>query len=340
MNNTRDHGGALDAAVARWGGRRGDWIDLSTGINPVPYPVGDLPPDVWTALPDKGATDRLIAAARAFWQVPDDRAILAAPGASALIAQLPGCLPSGPGARRVQIRPDTYNEHAAAFRASGWTVTHDPAPVRVIVHPNNPTGEFFSDHASPGTLILDESFCDTHPDHSQVQSGRLDTTILKSLGKFWGLAGLRVGFAIGDAGLIGRLATRLGPWAVSGPGLEIANRALSDHVWAAATRQRLQDDAARLDALMQKAGAESFQPGSGATNDCPLFRLYCLDDAESWHREFARHRILTRTFPYNPTWLRLGLPAPHHWPRLEAACGTVGGAMATPSARHRPAAKR
>ena len=56
MGQARDHGGGIDAAAARHGGARSDWLDLSTGINPVPYPVGDLPPEAWTALPDQAAT--------------------------------------------------------------------------------------------------------------------------------------------------------------------------------------------------------------------------------------------------------------------------------------------
>ena len=136
MTETRDHGGGVDAAVARWGGDRDGWIDLSTGINPVPYPITGVPAGAWTALPDRAAQDRLIAAARRFWRIPEGLAVVAAPGASALIAAIPGLWPGG----RVQISGPTYNEHAAAFRASGWTVTEDAAETRVIVHPNNPDG--------------------------------------------------------------------------------------------------------------------------------------------------------------------------------------------------------
>jgi cobalamin biosynthetic protein CobC len=324
MSHGRDHGGALDAARARWGGARGDWIDLSTGINPVPYPLPPLPKSDWTALPDQAATQALEQAARAFWSVPDSADILAAPGASCLIAALPRCLPP----QRVQIRPDTYNEHAAAFRGAGWQVTSDPAPVQVIVHPNNPTGDFATAITAPLALI-DESFCDTAPGHSFVSQAGPSRIILKSFGKFWGLAGLRLGFAIGAPALIEQLRAQIGPWPVSGPALTIAAQALGNCDWATQTRRRLTRDAARLDTLMAQSGALP----NGA---CPLFRLYTVPDAAAWHSHFAEHRILTRTFPYNTTWLRLGLPAPQDWPRVEQACGTVGGASAQPRAAQRP----
>ena len=324
MTQARDHGGALDAACARWGGARGDWVDLSTGINPVPYPVPNVPLSDWCALPDSGAINALEQAARTFWSVPDNMDILAAPGASCLIAALPRCLPG----RQVNIRPDTYNEHAAAFTAAGWDVSTTAGDVQVIVHPNNPTGTF-DIVPGDGINLIDESFCDTAPLRSFVQTAGPNYVILKSFGKFWGLAGLRLGFAIATPETVAQLRKQLGPWPVSGPALRIATAALNDANWAAQTRIRLAQDADRLDRLMAQAGAT----GMG---DCPLFRLYQINDAAAWHAHFAQYKILSRVFPYNRSWLRLGLPAPHHWSKIERACGTVGGAMAQPSVVKRP----
>lgn len=123
---------------------------------------------------------------------------------------------------------------------------------------------------------------------------------------------MRLGFVIGPPALIDGLEQMLGPWPVAGPALEIGTRALNDPDWATATRARLSDDAARLDALMTSATAE---PVGGTT----LFRLYEVDDAENWQTRLARHHIWSRVFPYNARWLRLGLPAPAQWDRLEAA---------------------
>ena len=312
MPAARDHGGGLDAAAARHGGPRAAWLDLSTGINPVPYPLPDFPPDCWTALPDRDAQAGLIAAARRFWRVPETLAVLPAPGASSLIARLPALADPG----RVEIPGPTYNEHAAAFAAHGWTVlSGDEAPVdaRVLVHPNNPTGRWWgADDLDAPLCIVDESFADVAPDRSLVGAGHDGVVILKSFGKFWGLAGLRLGFAIGAPEVIARLADLLGPWAVSGPALAVGRAALSDPAWARDTRARLTRDAASLDAMMGRAGAR-------LTGGTPLFRLYDVGQADAFQARLAEHRILGRVFPYSESWIRLGLPGPEGWPRLEAA---------------------
>lgn len=310
--NARDHGGGLDAAIARFGGSRATWIDLSTGINPVPYPVPTLPPHAWASLPDVGVQEGLLQAARKLWDVPDEAAIIAAPGASSLIAQMPR-LTNG---TRVRIKPPTYNEHAAAFRAHGWDIITDEgaADAQVIVHPNNPTGDWHSpcDLTAP-FAVIDESFADVYPERSMLRdiplSGRV---VLKSFGKFWGLAGVRLGFAIAEPDVIARLSEWLGPWAVSGPALRIATQALGDTNWADETRSRLATDAVRLDGLMQRAGA-SFKGGTD------LFRLYEVNNARMWQDHLATHHIWTRIFPYSDRYVRLGLPHPEHWSQLENA---------------------
>jgi cobalamin biosynthesis protein CobC len=304
-----DHGGGIDAAIARYGGARAGWLDLSTGINPVPYPVPDLPEDAWTALPDAGAFDAIYAAARAFWQVPDGAGILAAPGASALIARIPSLAPPG----RVEITAPTYNEHAAAFQAAGWVPGDDGA--RIIVHPNNPDGRIWNadDLGDHSLTVIDESFCDVMPGASLVHlATRPGVVVLKSFGKFWGLAGMRLGFAIAAPETIARLAAMLGPWAVSGPALVTGAAALRDPAWAETTRARLAEGAAKLDEIMMAAGAK----GACGTD---LFRLYEVDNAARWQERLARAHIWSRVFPYSETCLRLGLPGPGAWDRLKAA---------------------
>ncbi|MEL6914597.1 MAG: threonine-phosphate decarboxylase [Pseudomonadota bacterium] len=300
--------------MARYGGARADWLDLSTGINPEPYPVS-VETSAWTSLPDTDALERLLGAARAFWRVPPEAAIVAAPGASALIAQIPFLVPPD----RVSIPERTYNEHAASFRHAGWEIGEN-APAAVIVHPNNPDGTLYPAPNAPFTVI-DESFCDVTPGESHIaEATRPGRLILKSFGKFWGLAGLRLGFAMGDPALIAALSARLGPWAVPGPALEIGARALEDTAWAEATRARLGRDAARLDGLLEAHGARVL----GGTS---LFRLCDVAGALEVQDVLARHRILIRCFPYSRTWLRLGLPPADGWDRLERALGTAGGAI-------------
>jgi len=306
----RDHGGGLDAAITQFGGTRADWLDLSTGINPVPYPAPVLPADAWTALPDKAAYARLIGFARSFWNVPEGVAILPTAGASAIIAALPRLIGEG----EVAIPGPTYNEHGAAFKAAGWTLTADARDAIVAVHPNNPDGILWSkDQLTAPMRIIDESFCDVMPDASLMHlSKRTGTVVLKSFGKFWGMAGLRLGFAIGDPDIITDLSEVLGPWNVSGPALSIGAEALADPAWADDTRARLAADSDRLDALMASKGA----PLVGGTT---LFRLYEVADAKAAQTQLAQNHVWSRTFPYADNWLRLGLPAPDRWEQLESA---------------------
>lgn len=311
MGQERDHGGGLDAAAAVYGGTRDEWQDLSTGINPVPYPIPAVSRAGWTSLPDRAAEKKLLTAARDFWKVPDGAEILAAPGASALIAQVPRLA----HAARVWIPAPTYNEHAAAFEIAGWAITAEAnAEAQVLVNPNNPDGKVWTplDLQTP-LRIVDESFCDICPTDSLVANAATPgTLVLKSFGKFWGLAGLRLGFAIGDPTLIARLKDMLGPWPVSGVALEVGAAALEDRGWARAARTRLATDAKRLDTLMSQNGAALV----GGTS---LFRLYRVDDAAAWQARLAGHQIWTRIFPYASDWIRLGLPDPNGWDRLEAA---------------------
>ncbi len=307
----RDHGGGLDGAIARYGGTREGWIDLSTGINPHPYPIEGLRASDWADLPDQGAFEQLGTAARQFWSVPKEAAILPTPGASALIARIPALAKPG----RVQITMPTYNEHAAAFSAQGWSVQGtNPADARVIVHPNNPDGRLWQARDADAALtVIDESFCDVTPQASLVHLAmRPGVVVLKSFGKFWGLAGLRLGFAIGDPDLITRLNDLTGPWAVSGPALRVGTQALVDTDWATETRARLEVDSARLDALVTRKGARLV----GGTS---LFRLYDVDAATTWQDRLAQAHIWSRVFPYSKTYLRLGLPRSDGWDRLEAA---------------------
>jgi len=309
------HGGGISRAAAHFGGAIAQWLDLSTGINSQAYPVGIGDPRAWRALPDDDAQQALEHAARAHWGVPESAAVIAAPGASALIARLPALAQPG----LVDIPGPTYSEHARAFRAHGWRVESaagGEVAARVLVNPNNPDGRTWTEGSAEGAglLIIDESFCDTVPSATLIRlAARPGTVVLKSFGKFWGLAGLRLGFAVGDPRHIARIGTILGPWPVSGPALAIGARALADGGWAEATRERLARDAARLDALLAGTGARV----EGGTT---LFRLYRTAKAAALYRQLGQAHILARIFEYEPDWIRLGLPGTEaEWRRLEAA---------------------
>ena len=306
-----DHGGDLDAAMLQYGGKEEDWLDLSTGINPEHYAINAILDKDWSNLPSKSANTSVCSAARKFWNVPDSADILAIPGCSSAIMQIPTLMTPG----SVEIKVPTYNEHAAAFQFHGWKIRnqHERPKARVVVNPNNPTGEFSTPPHPVQLNVIDESFCDTSPQNSHIaRAARPGNIVLKSFGKFWGLAGLRLGFAIGDPTLIDSLRQRLGPWPVSGNALSIGTQALKDFRWAEQTRIRLNRDIARLDHLLVKLKAKPI-------GNCSLFRTYVLNDAPKIQNHLAKSFIWSRVFPYSGNWIRLGLPPEADWDRLEKA---------------------
>jgi cobalamin biosynthetic protein CobC len=314
----RDHGGNLDAARARFGGEVRDWIDLSTGSNPLPYPVPDITSDAWAVLPRKSDMAALTQAAQRAYGTKHPTVAFA--GAQGAIQAVPFLRPAG----RARVLAPTYNEHAAALRMAGWEVTEVSetgnlagADLAVVVNPNNPDGNSYApdqlrDLATRvGLLIVDESFADTESNLTLAQDPAPNMVILRSFGKFYGLAGLRLGFAIAQPDLADKLREIAGPWPVSGPAIQIACKALDDRDWQETTITRLQRDAQRLDQMAKRAGWRLV----GGT---PLFRTYETSDAQVAQDALARAHIWSRIFPYSPTWIRLGLAgAEPEWQRMQ-----------------------
>lgn len=317
----REHGGNLDLARQRFGGRAEDWIDLSTGINRLPYPVGEIDAHHWQALPSRTEIDALHQAAQHAYRTTAP--VVAMGGAQAAIQLLPQLAPRG----RARILAPTYNEYAPVLSAAGWEVEEvggldalAGANLAIVVNPNNPDGRRYAPNdllallPRVGHLVIDESFVDAILELSLAsEAGRPGLTILRSFGKFYGLAGLRLGFAIGHAVDIAKLAAASGPWPVSGAAIAIGCRALRDEAWAKATSARLARDCVRLDEMVQSQG---WRRVGGA----PLFRLYETPDAIAAQEKLAQGQIWSRVFAQNPTWLRLGLPgAEAEWSRLADA---------------------
>ncbi|ANW03269.1 threonine-phosphate decarboxylase CobD [Bradyrhizobium icense] len=316
-----EHGGNLDLAVQRFGGRAQDWIDLSTGINRQPYPVGEVEPRYWSALPSRSDIESLHQAAQ---QAYATKARIVALGGAQVAIQL---LPSLSSRGRARILAPTYNEYAAVLSAAAWDVAHVSdlealagADLAVVVNPNNPDGrrhhpnEFLSLLPRVGRLVVDESFADAVSGLSLASgAGPSGLLILRSFGKFYGLAGLRLGFALGSEADIAALAAMVGPWPISGAAIAIGRRALLDREWAKATATRLARDCLRLDAEVRSQGWQLV----GGT---PLFRLYETGDARAAQARLARGQIWSRVFEQKPGWLRLGLPGNGtEWSRLAAA---------------------
>jgi len=312
------HGGDLTEAIARHGGAAASWLDLSTGINPWPWPIPQhLPDNVWQHLPSRADADALIAAARRTYGVPGGVEIAVAAGTQALIQLVPYLAAPGP----VAIVGPTYSEHALAWRNAGHSVIAidnlgacpETAVHAVVVNPNNPDGRVTDRVALKrvaaqlkgrgGWIVIDEAFADIDPAVSAVAlCPDWPVLILRSFGKFYGLAGLRLGFAVGTLDVIERIATALGPWPCSGPALSIGTAALGDQQWADRTRSALEQQAGALDDVLAKAG---FAIAGGT----PLFRLARHPQALKLHAQLAKRHIWCRSFDWADDLLRFGLPS-------------------------------
>ena len=287
------------------------WLDLSTGINPHPYPISTLDPTVWAALPDPGALLALEETAARAYGAKAAGCVVAAPGTQSLIQLMPRLTE----ALDVRIVGPTYAEHTTSWTAAGKRVSaiKEPAVVEagqamVVVNPNNPDGRRWTPSTlascqRPGGLcVVDEAFADTEMGSSLAPLvGRPGLVVLRSFGKFYGLAGLRLGFALTDPATARQLKDWLGPWAVSGPALEIGRLALSDSAWQDATRAKLSEQAARVDDILHGAGLDVI----GGTS---LFRLTRHEKAEELYQHLGRRGILVRAFADRPDLLRFGLP--------------------------------
>jgi len=326
------HGGNLDAAARHFGVAKEDWLDLSTGINPLPFPLPDIPAARWARLPDPGDMERLLSVARAYYGFPDSAGLVASSGTQALLQVLPQVVGRGP----VAIVSPTYAEHAYSWRTAGREVLEVPslaegvevADIVVTVEPNNPDGRVYGKStliaaaqtlaAKNGLLIVDGAFADVAPDADVSQeAGRAGLLVLRSFGKFFGLAGVRLSFAAGEPRFVEMLKTRLGPWAVSGPAIEVGRKALLSDAWVAETRESLSNAAKRLSGLLEKHALTVV----GRTD---LFVLADVENANALYEHLGRQGILVRPFDYNNKWLRFGLPgAEADWQRLEDALGSA-----------------
>jgi cobalamin biosynthetic protein CobC len=319
-----EHGGRLRAAAKRYGIALDDWLDLSTGIAPYGWPLPAIPLTAWTRLPE--SDDGLGAVARDYYGVP---ALLPVAGSQAAIQALPRLRSRS----RVGILTPAYAEHAAAWRREGHALLElDPEhidanlaqlDVLLLINPNNPSGQRLAPaqllawHAQlaarDGWLLVDEAFIDCTPQHSLALKCPLPGLIvLRSFGKFFGLAGIRLGFVLAEQVLLDRLDALLGPWTVSGPARALATVLLRDSAGQQAQRQRLLADGERLRGLLRNYGL-------APTGGCALFQWLLSPQAAALHEFLAGHGILTRLFASPPS-LRFGLPPDEPgWLRLEQA---------------------
>jgi cobalamin biosynthesis protein CobC len=326
------HGGDVAAAKRLFPDAPEPFVDLSTGINPNPYPVSRLSADAFTRLPEAAALEALCAAAAYAYAAPSAAHVVAAPGTQILLPLVAGLAPRG----RAAIFSPTYGEFACASALTGHAVVNarslaDAGDSQLVFagNPNNPDGRVFArgdllalaDRLRPrgGVLIVDEAFMEVGPRGESLAAdvGRGNILVLRSFGKFFGLAGLRLGFALAAPQLVARIAALLGPWAVSGPALVIGTRALADTAWIEKTQIHLAKAARRLDGML--TGTELKIVGG-----TPLFRLVQTPAAGQLFNHLGRCGIMVRRFPEQREWLRFGLPANQDaWQRLQIALAAV-----------------
>ena len=321
-----EHGGRVMQAARQYGIPAADWLDLSTGINPRGYPVPPVPAAAWQRLPEDD--DDLVRSAAAYYGLHDPARLLTIAGTQAAIQALPRVLGQG-APLRVAVAGLTYNEYAHAWRRGHAVTAHAypalpeaaaRADVAVVCRPNNPTGAALPVDqllrmredlaARKGWLLVDEAYVDADPQASLTpvfeKEGWQGVIVLRSVGKFFGLAGARVGFALAQAPLIEALRAELGPWPVAGPARYVATQALRDTPWQRGTQMYLADMSGKLDQLLQ--GTLALNPVGTA-----LFRWFEHPHAEALHAHLARAAILVRIFAA-PSFgtrssLRIGLPA-------------------------------
>lgn len=319
-----EHGGRLRKAAEQYGIAEESWLDLSSGLAPWPFPLPAIPLRAWARLPE--TDDGLEQAARDYYGASE---VLPVAGSQAAIQLLPRLRRAG----KVGVLSPCYAEHAEAWRRSGYRVREvleqevdfflDSLDVLVVVNPNNPTGlsltpeRLLDWHARlaqrGGWLVVDEAFMDNTPHLSLARHAhQVGLIVLRSFGKFFGLAGVRLGFVLAERRLLKLLAEQVGPWAVSGPTRVLGQACLRDTQGHARQRARSEAASERLVDVLQRHG---LKPQGG----CALFQWLISAEAESLYHFMARRGILLRLFTHNSS-LRFGLPAEEaDWVRLEQA---------------------
>jgi cobalamin biosynthetic protein CobC len=324
----------LAAARRLFPGAPEPFLDLSTGINPYPYPIGELSTDLFTELPEPADVERLAAVAAKNYGAPSPAHVAIAPGSQIVVTLAAGFVPLG----RALVLGPTYAEHARAAALRGHAVEEvsdieqlGGADLAIAVNPNNPDGRVVAKEdlltiagrlaRRGGLLVVDEAFVDAGSSDESVAGlvDRGNIVVLRSFGKFFGLPGLRLSFALAAPEIIARLNAALGPWPVSGAALAIGAQALADTAWVEAAREKLARAAQRLDKSLANAGLK-------VVGGTPMFRLVESVDVADVFQTLGRAGIWVRRFSEQPHRLRFGLPGSEaDWQRLATTLAALRG---------------
>jgi len=347
-----DHGGDLVWASDTFHRPIHEWVDLSTGISPWAYPVPNVPPETWQPLPYQ--QQPLLDAAAHYYQCPYTH-VLPVAGSQCAIDAIPQTLKKS----CVAIPLTGYQEHAKSWEKSGHQVIHydDPEQLQcllaqkkihhiVIINPNNPTAEYWSMSAllalhsqlsSQQKLIVDEAFMDLDEQHSLRSYIGRDTAfdniiVLRSVGKFFGVAGVRLGFVLSASSYLSLLQQVIPLWQVSNIALWLGEKILLDDEWQQLQCKRIYQRQQKMCVVLstifkhyslQQAGLFTTLIGDQAEvysqfmtaaeagvllryGDCKIANAYGTEES---HQEARR------------AWLRIGLPKDEHYSRVEEFFG-------------------
>jgi cobalamin biosynthetic protein CobC len=313
-NKKIKHGGNLRQAADLYNIPLKNWMDLSTGINPRPWQPPEIPASVWQRLPE--ADDDLLLVAQHYYGCEN---LLPIAGSQVAIQSLPYCRKRS----RIGIVSPCYAEHTYWWQQAGHSVvTIRPdeidlfirgLDVLLLINPNNPdTTQYSIDDLlrwhqqlikDNGWLIVDEAFIDSTPQQSLLSQNKImpkGLIVLRSIGKFFGLAGIRLGFIAAEPILLEQIAQQQGPWSVSHPARWLGTLALADQQWQQQTRDFLAEQSKNLQQIL----SQSFQNIYKTNYFCYIQH----PDAKQIKHKLAQQGIWIRYFD-KPSAIRLGLPA-------------------------------
>ena len=351
------HGGQLQQVAKKYQIPASDWLDLSTGIAPLSYPIPEIPLALWQQLPQQ--SDALLAAAKAYYlgtagselycQVSSQKQqIVVTNGSQSIIKALPTLWREyNQLSHQVYVPKRGYKEHGHAWQKSGYQLNFydDELPhlteltshcVLVVINPNNPTGKLFSREMLElyqhkiaelnGLLVIDEAFIDVTPELGSMatQVNNKHLLVLRSFGKFFGLAGIRLGFLIANDYWQQVFAEYLGPWQVNGPAQFIAEQALADTQWHISQRRLLNELRVKQTQLLWQCWGDNLIEAVNATDLFITVSFKSQSSAASLYHELCQQGVYIRLADEGDT-LRFGIALAKDLPRLRRALSTAKG---------------
>lgn len=313
------HGGDVLRASRDYNIPREQWLDLSTGINPEPYPVNNVANNSFFELPY--ITPEFNDAVARYYT---HDTFLAVAGTQVAIQALPQIL-----ANDAVLLPDVgYQEHALHWQKCGAKamfyaampegdlvasihkhIEHNSAQHIVIINPNNPTTACVSkQHILTWAkqldtgyyIIVDEAFVDAEPEKSVLTVDTLpeNMIVLRSFGKFFGLAGVRLGFVFAHKKLLNVVKDHIGLWQVNGPAQDIAIQAFNNLAWQENARKKIREAnqcTQRIFLPLISLHINHQYIVTSAYHN-PLFSSYVMPVAYAYkiNQFLAQHAILTR----------------------------------------------